>query len=348
MRNEATDKQELLATTISHDEIMACRTCRACMEHCPVSIEHVDSIVDLRRHLVDTGRISEPAQKTLRNIASEYNPWGLPYSERAAWMKQIPRAIADKMVPPGEAEVLYWVGCAASYDERASKVAIAFLSLLVKGEVKCSVLGAEEKCNGELARRIGEEGLFQTLVQQNIETLNRHKVKKVVTTCPHCFNTLKNEYPKFGADILVQDHSSVLDEYLRQKKLTTFKVEGKEKTSKITYHDPCYLGRYNDVYDSPRSVLKQIENIEVSEMKRHRDKSFCCGAGGANYWYEVSHKAKCENIRLNEARATNADMLAVACPFCLAMFTEAARRENVLDEFAIQDVAEILANRLDE
>lgn len=348
MENEVTDKRDLFADVVSEDEVMACRTCRACMEHCPVSIEHVDAILDMRRHLVDAASVNESSQKTLNNIATEYNPWGLPHPQRTAWMKQIPRPVADKMVSPSEAEVLYWVGCAASYDERASKVAVAFLSLLARAEVKFSILGSEEKCNGELARRIGEEGLFQKLAQDNIDTLNRHAIKKVLTTCPHCLNTLKNEYPKFGATITVQDHSSFLDELIRTGRLSASRKTHAKSTTKITYHDPCYLGRYNDVYESPRSVLANIDGLDVAEMERHRERSFCCGAGGANYWYEVNHKAKCENIRLAEARSTQADQMVVACPFCLTMFTEAARKADILEKFPIEDVAEILAKHLRE
>jgi Fe-S oxidoreductase len=345
MENEATDGQKLLGSAISRDEIMACTTCRACMEHCPVSIEHVDIIVDVRRSLVDEWKLDEPMQKTLNNIATQYNPWGFPYVERATWAKRLPPSITERATTPAAAEVLYWVGCAASYDERANRVAVSFLRLLAAAGVQYALLGSEEKCNGELARRFGEEGLFQKLAEDNIKVLRRHQVRQIVATCPHCFNTLKNEYPRFGADFTVSDHATFLDQLISSGKLRSPHA-GPEKS--ITYHDPCYLGRHNDVYETPRSVLTRIPGLRVTEMERNREKSFCCGAGGANYWYEVPRVEKCETIRLREAQGTKADTLAVACPFCLAMFTEAARKANVAEQFQVADVAEILAEHLPE
>jgi Fe-S oxidoreductase len=313
------------------------------MEHCPVSIEHIDVIVDLRRHLVDTSALTEPMQKTLGNLALHYNPWGFPFRDRTMWMNRLPPSLRIKRIKDvPDAEVLYWVGCAASYDERAQLVVRSFLTLLDAAGVKYGVLGEEEKCNGEVARRFGEEGLFQTLAQENIHTLKQHQVKKIVATCPHCFNTLKNEYPSFGGEFAVMDHNSFLSELITSGRL---RIQGGEKRV-VTYHDPCYLGRHNDVYEPPRSVLASIAGLQVIEMERNRERGFCCGAGGANYWYEVPRADKCENIRLEEARQTQAQTLGVACPFCLAMFTEAAAKKKLQGEFPVKDVAEILAESL--
>ncbi len=343
MADKSRDAGDLFATSISKDEVWACTTCRACMEHCPVSIEHIDAIVDLRRHLVDASTLSESTQKTLSNLVTHYNPWGFPFRDRTTWMNQLPPSLKVKSIKDvADAEVLYWVGCAASYDERAQKVARSFLTLLDTAAVRYGVLGAEEKCNGEVARRFGEEGLFQKLAQENIHTLKQYQVKKIVATCPHCFNTLKNEYPSLGGKFAVVDHNSFLSELIAAGRL---RVKGGEKRT-VTYHDPCYLGRHNEVYEPPRSALASVRGLEVVEMGRNRKHGFCCGAGGANYWYEVPRSEKCENIRLEEARGTGAQTLGVACPFCLAMFTEAVSKKNLQGEFPVKDVAEILAESL--
>lgn len=341
MADDTSDTSDLFATSISQDEVRACTTCRACMEHCPVSIEHIDVIVEMRRRLVDVSALSEPMQKTLNNLLTHFNPWGFPFRDRTAWMNSLSfKANRVKDVP--DAEVLYWVGCAASYDERAQMVARSFLTLLNAADVKYGVLGEEEKCNGEVARRFGEEGLFQQLAQENIRTLNRYQVKTIVTTCPHCFNTIKNEYPSFGGKFAVVDHNSFLSELLTSGRL---RIKGGEK-KRVTYHDPCYLGRHNDVYEPPRSVLASVESLTVVEMERNRERGFCCGAGGANYWYEVPRSEKCADIRLKEARQTQATTLGVACPFCLGMFTEAVIGKKLQEKFTVKDVAEILAESL--
>ena len=343
MANTSRDASDLFATSISPDEVWACTTCRACMEHCPVSIEHIDAIVDMRRHLVDSSALNEPMQKTLNNLVTHYNPWGFPFRDRAAWMNRLPSPLRVKRIQDvADAEILYWVGCAASYDERANMVARSFLTLLDAAGVKYGVLGEEEKCNGEVARRFGEEGLFQQLAQENIRTLKQHQMKKIVATCPHCFNTLKNEYPHLGGEFVVVDHNSFLSDLITSGRL---RIRGGEKRI-VTYHDPCYLGRHNGVYEPPRSALTAIASLEVVEMERNRERGFCCGAGGANYWYEVPRTEKCENIRLEEARQTQAQTLGVACPFCLAMFTEAAAKRKLQGELPVKDVAEILAESL--
>lgn len=344
MENPESDAANLFASAVSREEVWACTTCRACMEECPVSIEHIDLIVDLRRNLVDTSDLDEASQKTLSNLATQFNPWGFPAQDRAAWISRLP--LTAKVRQIGEvpdAEVLYWVGCAASYDDRANAVARSFLGLLDSAGVKCGVLGREERCTGELARRFGEEGLFQELARENIRVLKRHKVKKIVTTCPHCLNTLRNEYPALGGNFVVTDHSSLLAELLRSGRLKP-EVRG---PATVTYHDPCYLGRHNDIYQEPRSVLQALEGIEVVEMGRTRERAFCCGAGGANYWHEVPRVEKCENLRLEEAKGTGASVLGVACPFCLSMFAEAAKRKQFAgQELVVKDVAEILAERM--
>jgi Fe-S oxidoreductase len=299
--------------------------------------EHVPKIVDMRRHMVlMEGKMPPEAQETMRKIEQNYNPWGIGWDQRGRWADgmDIPTLADDGR----DAEYLFWVGCAGSFDERNRKVSQAFARLMQKAGVKFAILGPEEKCTGDPARRIGNEYLFQTLAKENVATLNRHGVKKIVTACPHCFNTLRNEYPQFGGNYEVIHHSQLLDELLTAGRLKP----SKPVAAKVTHHDSCYLGRYNDIYDEPRRVLQALPQVQTVEMSRCRDKGFCCGAGGARMWMEETIGEKVNHRRLTHVMETGANIVATACPYCLIMMDDAAKTKDVDAKLARADIAELL------
>ena len=330
---------EPLAEYVGYDELWACTTCMACMQECPVSIRHVPFIVDLRRNLaLELGRIPEEAQGMLRNVETNYNPWGIAWDQRARWAEGLGVKTMAEAAAAGETvDVLYWVGCAASFDDRNRKVAQSVARLLQKAGVRFAILGAEEKCTGDPARRLGNEYLAQTMIKANVEALNRYGVKKIVTACPHCFNAIKHEYPDFGGTYEVVHHSVFLDDLLKGGKLTPTK----EVQEFLTFHDACYLGRYNKVYDEPRDVLMRIPGVRTVEMKMCRDKGFCCGAGGARMWMEEKVGEKVNHRRLAHVEETGAKAVASACPYCLIMFDDAAKTKG-REGIARFDIAELL------
>jgi len=331
----------MFATVHSEDAIWACTTCYACVYECPVMNEHVPKIIDMRRHLVlMEGKMPPEAMETMRKIETNYNPWGIGWDQRGAWAEGL--GIRTMAEDGRDAEYLFWVGCAGSYDERNRKVVAAFARLMQRAGVTFAILAAEEKCTGDPARRIGNEYLFQTLAKDNISTLSKYNVKKIVTACPHCFNTLKNEYPQFGGRYEVLHHSQLLDELLASGRL---KPE-KPVAAKITHHDSCYLGRYNDIYDEPRRVLESLPQVQTVEMTRCRDKGFCCGAGGARMWMEETIGEKVNHRRLSHVTETGADIVATACPYCLIMMDDAAKTKNVDAQLARADLAELLERSL--
>ncbi|RMG61166.1 MAG: (Fe-S)-binding protein, partial [Deltaproteobacteria bacterium] len=325
---------------ISTEELWACTTCRACMEVCPVAIEHIDMIVDMRRGLVFESKVPDSARTALMKMMNTGNPWGLPQDDRIEWMKglDVPVAAEKKKF-----EYLYWVGCAGAYDMRNQKVTKAIISILNRAGVDYAVLGLEEMCCGESARRLGEEGLFQLgMIEMNRETFANYEVKKVITQCPHCFNTFKNEYPQFGVEFEEVIHHSVF--------ISSLIREGKIKPEKVingiySFHDSCYLGRHNDIYDEPRSVLESIPGLTLNEMEKRRNNSFCCGAGGGLMWMEEEGERINQN-RLGQAVETGAGGLISACPYCLIMFDDAAKAKSIEEEFATKDIAEIVAESL--
>jgi Fe-S oxidoreductase len=321
---------------ISAEELFACTTCLACVQECPVNIEHVDAIVDMRRHLVLMESNFPPeVQVVFRNLENNFSPWAFPSSSRADWAEglNVPR-----MSDSPDIDVLFWVGCAGAYDARYTKVTKAFTALLQQAGVKFAILGTEEKCTGDSARRIGNEYLAQTLMKDNIATLNNHNVKKIVTTCPHCFNTLKNEYPQFGGRYDVQHHTDFLAKLLEQGALEP--TGNFDKT--ITYHDSCYLGRYNEVYDSPRDVLKTVEGVDLVEMAKTRSRGMCCGAGGGRMWMEETEGKRVNIERTEQALSTHASVVSTACPFCMTMMNDGVKAKEAADEVEVKDVAEIL------
>lgn len=324
--------------TIHDETLWACTMCQACVQECPVLIGHVDLISDMRRDLVSEGKLSGPPAKALRQVANQSNPYGRPNSERFVW--------ADGLdVPTVESnpnfDYLLWIGCAAAFDPRAQKVARATVQLLKEAGVNFAVLGKAESCTGDPARRIGDELLYQQLAQTNVETLDRYKVKKIVTPCPHCYNTLKNEYPEFGGHYEVQHHSTVLAELVGAGRLSNCAPNGEA----ITLHDPCYLARVNGEVDATRAVVGADAGTQFREMPRHGKKTFCCGAGGGRMWFEELPDQRVSHLRAQEALSTGACTLATACPFCLNMMTDGVAGTHGGENVKVVDIAELLLSR---
>ncbi len=338
------DGEPSLFDRVRPEEVFACTTCRACDEICPVNIEIVDRILDMRRYLtlMDSDFPSELG-KAFVAMENQSNPWGMSQQNRAAWTEEL-----DFEVPVfGEngkttAEYLWFVGCAGSFDDRNTAVSVALARLLNKAGIDFAILGRAELCNGDPARRAGNEFVFQQLALQNIANFDEIGVKKVITQCAHCFNTISNEYPQFGGHYEVVHHSQLLAELLGQGRITVpLKENGQPK--KIAYHDPCYLGRHNDIYLAPRNVIGASGDIELVEMPRHGTRALCCGAGGARFWMEEQTGKKVNIERAEEALATDADEIAVACPFCYVMLDDGVK-ELGRDDVPVRDLAMILAD----
>lgn len=333
-------KALLTGEAISRDAIWDCTTCGACVEACPVAIEHVDKIIDMRRHLVLMKGEMEPEMlKSMNNWESHSNPWGLPPGDRGNWIKDLG---VTTMAEKKDVDYLYFVGCAASFDQRNQKIAKAIVKILKTANVSFSILGKEEKCNGETARRLGNEYLGQMLTKSNIETFTKYNVKKIITSCPHCFNTFKNEYSDFGGNYEVIHHSVLINDLIKEKRITL--KQGEELT--VTYHDACYLGRYNNIFEQPREILKAIPGLNVIEMPRNKKQGFCCGAGGGRMWAEETRGTRINVNRVEEAAATGASVVASSCPFCMIMMEDGIKNTNKEASLKPKDLAEIVAERL--
>jgi Fe-S oxidoreductase len=333
----------LVPTLISEEEIWACTTCMACIQECPVDIDHVPFIVDMRRNLVlEKSKPPQELAMMFSNIENNGAPWAFSSEDRLKWAEGMEVPLMSNVMAQGNTpEVLFWVGCAGAFDERAQKITRAFAKLLIEAGVSFAVLGKEESCNGDPAKRAGNEFLYQMQAHQNIETLKMYNVKKIVTACPHCFNILKNEYPDLGGDYEVLHHSQFLEQLLRDGRLK--RDRSAPGTGTITYHDSCYLGRGNDVYEEPRFILQTL-NSDIVEMARHRSKGMCCGAGGAQMFKEEEPGEKRVSVlRTEHAMEAGADIIATACPFCMTMMSDGVKLKNQQESIKVFDVAELLA-----
>lgn len=324
---------------VQQADLWSCTTCRHCMETCPMMIEHVDKIVDMRRYLVLTeGQMPHELMTLNKNLENNFNPWGVGWSARNDWTKRRgvnPRILTDEESP--EFEVLLWVGCAGAYDDRYQRVMASVMRLLDRAGVSYGVLGTAEKCCGDPARSSGNEYLYQSLVAENIAAMDGIGVKKILAPCPHCLKTLSKEYPQFGGNYEVVHHSQFLQELLAQGRLKPLKPFG----VKVTLHDSCYLSRYAGVVDEPRSVLRSVQGVELLEMERCREENFCCGAGGARMWME-EEAPRINTVRAEEALKTGAGVIGSACPFCLTMLGDGVKDHKQEDRVQVLDIAEIL------
>ncbi|MFH2011863.1 MAG: (Fe-S)-binding protein [Pseudomonadota bacterium] len=333
--------QSLIGDVVSEDKIWSCVTCGSCMEQCPVCNEHVDKIVDMRRYLVlMESKFPAEVQAVFRNMENNSNPWGIGWATRADWAKDMGVKI---MAEDSNVDILYWVGCAGSFDDRNKKISTALVNIFNKAGVNFGILGAEEKCCGDSARRIGNEYLFQTLAMETIEILKNYNVKKIVTQCPHCFNTLKNEYPQFGGEFEVLHYTDFIKELIADGKIKLTKPINKL----ISYHDSCYLGRYNKIYDSPRKILKSIPGVKLVEMSRNKSKSLCCGAGGGRMWMEEHLGKRINEMRLQDALDVKPDLVSTVCPYCLTMFEDAIKEKDVQESLKSKDIAELVEESME-
>ena len=342
---------------IDQDVLWSCTTCGACVEQCPVDIEHVDTIVDLRRHRVlIEGEFPSELSGLFRNLEGKQNPWGMAARARTDWAKGLPFDVPQVGVDVAdlsEVDYLFWVGCAGAFEDRAKRTTRAVAELLHTAGVSFAVLGDGEACTGDPARRAGNEFLFQTLAQGNVETLNEAGAKRIVVTCAHCFNTLRNEYPQVGGGYEVVHHTQLLNRLVRDKRLVPVTRPDEADASgaassagTVTYHDPCYLGRHNGVYAPPRELLRALPGVRLREMERAGQTSFCCGAGGARMWMEERLGTRINLDRTDEALSTGADRIAIACPFCRVMLSDgvAARQADGTagPDVDVVDVAQML------
>ena len=339
-----TDVATLVPITIDPDVLWSCTTCGSCVEQCPVDIEHVDAIIDMRRYeVMMESRFPSEAGLLLRNMENQGDPWGLGSSKRTQWLEALDFEVPIIDGPiPDDVEYLYWVGCAGSLDERGRKQAVSTARMLHRAGVKFAILGPRESCTGDPARRMGNEYLFQEMAKVNIATLNEVGAKKIVASCPHCFNTMKNEYPDLGGDYEMIHHAQLLSHLVATGRL----VPGVAYEGTVTYHDPCYLGRHNRVFDEPRDVLDAIPGVTTVEMGRCREKGFCCGAGGARMWMEETIGKRVNMERTNEALSTGADIISTACPFCMIMLDDAVKANGRDEEVSVMDISQVVERSL--
>ncbi len=326
---------------VLEEELWGCRTCGACQQECPVFIEHIPKMVDMRRYLVMMeSKTSEDARQFLKSMDERQHPWVGAQHNREEWYEGLDVKV---LASGGKAEYLYWVGCTGSMIDRNIEVSRAMVKILSAAGVDFAILGAEEVCTGDPARRAGGEFTFQMCAKQNIETLNSYEVKKIITTCPHCFNTYKNEYPDFGGNYEVVHHTQLIAELIKSGKLKL-----KKSLGSLTYHDPCYLGRHNGVYDAPREVLHQISDGGFTELARNRSRSLCCGAGGGYAWMDDDPKKRINHERLADVKACGAETAAVSCPFCMQMFDDALKALDPEKNIRAADIAELVAEAIEE
>ncbi|PRO65881.1 (Fe-S)-binding protein [Alkalicoccus urumqiensis] len=337
----------LIGDVITEEELWGCTTCRNCEDQCPVMNEHVDKIIDMRRYLVLTeGKMDPDTQRTIQNIEKQGNPWGINRKERENWREgrddiDVP-TVREMKKRDEEFEYLFFVGSMGSYDNRSQKVAQSFAKIMNEAGIKFAILGNKEKNSGDTPRRIGNEFLFQELAAANIQEFEKNDIKKIVTIDPHTYNTFKNEYPDFGLEAEIYHHSELLFQWIQEGRIKPTH----EVNEQIVYHDSCYLGRYNDVYDPPREILKSIPGVELVEMERNRENGMCCGAGGGMMWTEEDTGTRVNVARTEQALATSSSMIGSACPYCLTMMSDGTKAKEVDEDVKTMDVAEILERSL--
>jgi Fe-S oxidoreductase len=334
---------ELIGGVITEEELWACTTCRNCEDQCPVANEHVDKIIDMRRHLVLTqGSMPHDGRRALQNIERQGNPWGISRNDRVKWVKEVDPEdeLQVRTVKENPTfEYLFFLGSMGAYDNRSRKITHAFVKLMKEAGISFAILGNEEKNSGDTPRRMGNEFLFQQLCADNIATFQKYKVKKIVTTCPHTYHTFKNEYPEFGLTAEVFHHTELLDLWVKEGRLTP----QYEVNERITYHDSCYLGRYNEVYEEPRNVLRAIPGVELVEQARSRENSMCCGAGGGMMWMEETAGTRVNVARTEQLLSVKPTVISSACPYCLTMVEDGTKMKEVEEQVKARDIAEILA-----
>ncbi|MFC1918388.1 heterodisulfide reductase-related iron-sulfur binding cluster [Chloroflexota bacterium] len=336
-------RPDMLSEAVTEEVIWDCTTCRACQQACPIYVEHVDKMVDMRRHLaLERAQFPEAAQQALQSLGARGHPFRGATATRTEWAEGLEVKVLSE---DSDVDILYWVGCAAALDDRNMKVSQSIAKILKAAGINFGILGDEETCCGDPARRMGDEYLFQTICQANIELLNSYKVKKILTGCPHGFNTFKNEYPQFGGNFEVIHHTQFIMDLIRNGKL---KLNGLDEGKLVAYHDSCYLGRYNDIYQEPRDILQAIGGISCVEMARCRENSFCCGAGGGHMWMEEEPDKRVNVKRTEQVIEAKADLVATACPFCLSMFEDGLKTKEVEESIKAMDLSELVAQLLKE
>jgi Fe-S oxidoreductase len=340
-REAAPAEKAMVGEVIDLHELWACTNCLYCQENCSASIEHVPKIVGMRQYKVLTEADFAPElQLTYRNMENNSNPWGIGAHLRADWAKELG---IQTLAEDPDVEYLFYVGCSGSFDDRGKKVSAAFAKILKAAGVSFGILGTEEGCCGDSAMRGGNEYLYQTLAQANIEVMKKYNVKKIIATCPHGYNALKKDYPHFGGNFEVWHHTEIIADLIAKGKITLKKpVDGL-----FTYHDSCFLGRYNGIYDPPRRILKAVPGLRLTEMERNLTKSFCCGAGGGRMWMEEDIGERINDMRTDQAIAAGADRIAVGCPFCLTMLTDGIKDRKKEEGMAALDIAEIVWKAMD-
>ena len=338
-------KRRLLDDFITEEELWQCTSCRACVVECPVSIDQLDVIMELRRNLVLTeSRFPAEVQPAFESMERNGSPWAFGAAERGAWADGLDIPTMSGLAERGERpEVLFWVGCMGSFDDRAKRITVAFARIMQAARIRFAILGAEEQCNGDPARRMGNEYLWRMLATANVETLNRYQVRTIVTICPHCFHQIGNEYPQLGGEYEVVHHSTFIQRLLEDGRVP-FRGDG-NGAARVTFHDSCYLGRYNGIYAAPRETLtRSLPLAELVEMPRSRDRGLCCGAGGGRMFMEERQGKRINVERTEEALATGADTIATSCPFCMTMMVDGVKAKDA--EIPVLDIAEIVASRL--
>jgi len=335
-------RPDMISDAITEEVVWDCTTCRACQQACPIYIEHIDKIVDMRRNLaLERAEFPESAQQALTSLGTRGHPWRGTTATRTDWTSGLEiKALSEN----GDIDVLYWVGCTAALEDRNMKVAQATARIMQAAGINFGILGVEETCCGDPARRMGDEYLFQTLCQKNIEILRGYNVKKIITTCPHCFNTLKNEYPQFGGDFEVIHHTQLIADLIRDGRLRISGTDGK----RLAYHDSCYLGRYNDIYQAPREILRAIGGTKSVELARSGPRSFCCGGGGGHMWMEEPPEKRVNVRRAEEIVEAKVDVVATACPYCLSMLEDGLKAKEAEESIQAMDLSELVIKAVEK